>query len=153
MTEEDLVTPEIRSMIGVETKPREYTITREVISKFTEATGDPNPLWLDKEYAKKAGYDDVVTPPAFLTNLFDLEQPEQARLLQCPLPHTLAGGCETEHFIPVVAQERITITGSLIEAREKQGKAGKLLFLIFERIYKNQRGETVARARQTFIRY
>ncbi len=150
---EGVLTPEIRSILGVETTPRKYTITRELISKFADVSGDPNPLWLDSDYAKKAGYDDVVAPPPFLANLFDLDQPEQARLLPCPLPNTLAGGCEAEHLVPVIAQQTITVTGSLTEAKEKMGKAGRLLVLVFERIYKNQDGEIVTKARQTFIRY
>jgi len=153
MTGEGVLTPEIQSMIGVEIGPQRYKITRKIIQKFAEVIGDPNPLWRDKQHAMKQRYDDIVSPPTLLANLFDLNQAEQARLVRCPLPNILAGGSEVEHFIPVVAKDSITVTGKLVEVQEKPGRGGKLLFLIFERIYKNQRGETVARAQQTFIRY
>jgi acyl dehydratase len=153
MATEGVLTPEIQSMIGLEIGPQRYRITRKIIQKFAEVIGDPNPLWRDKQHAIKQRYDDIVSPPTLLANLFDLNQAEQARLVRCPLPNILAGGSEVEHFIPVVAKDSITVTGKLIEVQEKPGRGGKLLFLIFERICKNQRGETVARAQQTFIRY
>ena len=153
MTEEAVFTPEIRSMMGVEIGPKKYKITKKIIQTFAEVIDDPNPLWRDKRHAIKQRYNDIISPPTFLVNFLDLDQPEQARLVYCPLPNVLAGGSEVEHFISVVAQDTITVTGKLIDVQEKQGRGGKLLFLIFERIYKNQQGETVTRARQTFIRY
>jgi hypothetical protein len=153
MTEEAVFTPEIRSMMGVETGPKKYKITKKIIQTFAEVINDPNPLWCDKRHAIKQGYKDIISSPTFLVNFFDLDQPEQARLVSCPLPNVLAGGSEVEHFISVVAQDTITVTGKLIDVQEKQGRDGKLLFLIFERTYKNHQGETVTRARQTFIRY
>ena len=153
MTGEGVLTPEIQSMIGVEIGPQRYKITRKIIQKFAEVIGDPNPLWRDQQHAIKQRYNDIVSPPTFLANLFDLNQPEQARFVRCPLPNVLAGGSEVEHFIPVAAKDSITVTGKLIEVQEKRGKSGKLLFLVFERIYRNQRGEMVTRAQQTFIRY
>lgn len=146
------ITEEIRSMIGIELGPKTYKIDQSMITKFTDVTGDPNHLWADKGYARERGYDDAVVPPTFLINFFSLDQDEWARLVKCPLPTVLAGGSEVEHFIPVVVGDSITVTGKLADVQEKMGKNGKLLFLIFERTYKNHRGELVTKVRQTFIR-
>jgi len=153
MSENSVITKEVQEMIGVELGPVTYQIEDWMLKKFAEVADDPNPLWVDREYAQKKGFKDVVVPPAFLLNYFTLEQDEWARLVSCPLPHVLAGGSETEYFLPVVAGEHITVTGKLVDVKEREGKGGKLLFMTFERTYKNQQGEPVSKARQTFIRH
>ena len=153
MPENSVITKEIRDMIDVEKGPFTYQVEDWMIKKFAEVIDDPNPLWVDREYAQKKGFKDIVAPQTFLLNYFNLDQDEWARLVECPLPHILAGGSETECILPVIAGEQITVSGRLVDAKEREGKGGKLLFLIFERSYKNQRGELVIRARQTFIRH
>lgn len=146
------ITEEIRSMIGIELGPKTDKIDKSMITKFTDVIDDPNHLWTDRRYAKKRGYSNAVVAPTFLINFFSLDQDEWARLVKCQLPNVLAGGSEVEHFIPVVIGDSVTVTGKLADVQEKMGKSGRLLFLIFERTYKNHRGELVTKVRQTFIR-
>lgn len=147
------ITEEIRSMIGTESGPQTYKIERSTIEKFADVIDDTNPLWRDKAYAKKRGFTDIIAPPTFLVNLYRLKQDEWALSVKCPLSRVLAGGSEMESFQPVMPGDLITVTGKLIQAYERDGKAGKLLFLIFERNYKNQIGELVTKVRQAFIRH
>ena len=153
MADNSVITKEIQDMIGVEIGPVTYQIEDWMIKRFVDIIEDPNPLWVDKEFAQKKGYENIVVPPTFIINFLNLDQDEWARLVQCPLPNILAGGSETEYFLPVIVGEHITVTGKLVNAQERDGKSGKLLFLVLERIYKNQRGEPVTRAQQTFIRH
>jgi acyl dehydratase len=153
MAENSVITREIRDMIGVEAGPVTYQVEDWMIRRFADVIDDPNPLWVDREYAQKKGFKDIVAPQTFLLNYFNLDQDEWARLVKCPLPNILAGGSETECFLPVSAGEHVTVSGKLVEAKEREGKGGKLLFLIFERSYINQHGELVTRARQTFVRH
>jgi acyl dehydratase len=44
-----------------------YEVSREKIREFAAAIGDPNPLFVDQEVARAAGYADVVAPPTFTT--------------------------------------------------------------------------------------
>lgn len=44
---------------------RPYHVGREKIREFVEATGDPNPAYLDVEAAKAFGHPDVIAPPTF----------------------------------------------------------------------------------------
>lgn len=148
-----VISEEIRSMIGVELGPKTYKIEQSMITKFTDVIDDPNPLWSDSGYAREKGYDNALVPPTFLINFFSLDQDDWAWQVNCPLPKVLAGGSEVEYFNHVVVGDSITVTGKLVDVQEKMGKGGKLLFLIFERTYKNQRGELVIRVRQTSIRY
>jgi len=153
MAENSVITKEIQEMISIEIGPVTYQIEDWMIREFAEVIDDSNPLWTDSEYAQKKGFKNIVAPQTFLLNYLNLDQDEWARLVRCPLPNVLAGGSESEYFLPVIVGEHITVTGKLVDAREREGKGGKLLFLIFERTYKNQQGELVTRARQTFIRY
>ncbi|MFV2196336.1 MULTISPECIES: MaoC family dehydratase N-terminal domain-containing protein [unclassified Nocardiopsis] len=45
--------------------PEPYEVTRGKIREFAEAINDPNPVYVDREAAKAAGYPDVIAPPTF----------------------------------------------------------------------------------------
>ena len=51
--------------IGKTYAPLLYAVGREKIREFAAAVGETNPLHLDVETARAAGYDDVVAPPMF----------------------------------------------------------------------------------------
>lgn len=44
---------------------RPYEVSREKIREFAIAIGDPDPLYLDEDVARRAGFPDVLTPPTF----------------------------------------------------------------------------------------
>ena len=46
-----------------------FAITAEQIRGFAEAVGDLNPLYLDPDAARQAGYPDVIAPPTFCMHL------------------------------------------------------------------------------------
>lgn len=59
-----------QSFIGRSYPPSStYEVSREKIREFADAIGDPNPLYLDPDAARAAGYADVIAPPTFLTIL------------------------------------------------------------------------------------
>jgi acyl dehydratase len=47
--------------IGEEFVTKEFSITKEDIEKFAQLTYDINPLHLDEEYAKQAGYEGIIS--------------------------------------------------------------------------------------------
>ena len=147
-----VITEEMRSMLGIEVGPQVYEIEKGMIKKFVEAIDDPNPLWQDEEYAKKAGYGGIVCPPTFLMALQLTEQILWAKTVKCPLKGFLNGGNEFEYYQPVKLGDIISVTGKLADLQEKEGKAGKLVIIITEQTYTNQRGEVVAKSWNTFIR-
>ena len=65
----------------------------------------------------------------------------------------LAGGSEYEYFQVVRPGDLITAKVKLADAYERERKTGKMLFLVIEITYTNQRGEVVATERSTPIRY
>ena len=150
--EESVISEEMRSMLGVEVGPKVFEIEKGMIRKFAEAIDDPNPLWQDEAYAKKAKYGGIVAPPTFLFVTELKEQPWWAMSVKCPLKGFLNGGNEFEYYRPVKPGDIISVTGKLLDLREREAKAGKIVIMIMEQTYTNQHGEVVAKGRFTFIR-
>jgi acyl dehydratase len=59
-----------RALIGRSVRAEgTFEVSREHIRRFAQAIGDLNPVYLDVEAAKAAGYPDVIAPPTFLTTV------------------------------------------------------------------------------------
>jgi acyl dehydratase len=147
----------IKKMMGREFLP---TTVREIekgdIRRFARAIEDPNPLWQDEEQAQKTRYGGIIAPPIFPTSL----QPEgkgslalQEQMLEVAGPGKtgMVGGTEYEWFQPIRPGDVITVTSKIIDAREREGKMGKMTFMVVEMVFTNQRGEIAAKERTTAI--
>jgi len=150
MAEGSLISDELKSRVGVAGKPRVYPIERGLVKQFARAIDDPNPLWQDEEYAGKSRYGAIVAPPALVIALgwsdFQADGPRGKAGLH--------GGTELECYQPIRAGDTITITNTLVDAQEKDSKKlGKMAVFTYERVYKNQNQELVARCRQFIINY
>ena len=128
-------------VIGKTFAPATYAVGREKIREFAHAVGETDPLYLDVEAARAAGYADVVAPPMFAVvyslpavwpALFDEE-------VGIDFARMVHGGQEFEWGPVVVAGDEITTTASLKDAGERRGSA----FFVFESVSVNGRGETV----------
>jgi hypothetical protein len=128
----------LRARIGKPAPPAEATVEAGHLRRFVEAIGDPNPRWKSE------------APPTFLVALvpvsMHLEEAEDYG------KGWLNGGNRFEHMESVRVGDRITATGQVAEVYEKTGGSGSLLFIIFETVYVNQHGRTVAKLRGTAIR-
>ena len=128
-------------VIGKTFAPATYAVGREKIREYARAVGETDPLYLDVEAARAAGYADVVAPPMFAVvyslpavwpALFD----EEVGIDFAQMVH---GGQEFEWGAVVVAGDEITTTASLKDASERRGNG----FFVFESVSVNERGETV----------
>lgn len=154
MAEDSVITDEMKSMIGVESEPSVFEIEKEPIRRWAEAIGDSNPLYHDEEYAKKEGYRSIIAPPGFIAQYAYPVKLGQGRVrFSTPFARMLNGGNEYEFFKPVQAGDMITSTNKLAELFERDGRMGKMLFIISETTFKNQDGDVVAKARGTGISY
>ena len=72
---------------------------------------------------------------------------------EVPLPfhRTVDGGGEIEFYLPIKPGDKIIAYTKFVDLREKEGKSGKMLFVSFETLHKNQRGEMVAKSKATVI--
>ncbi|KPJ51589.1 MAG: hypothetical protein AMJ37_04580 [Dehalococcoidia bacterium DG_18] len=158
MTEGSAVMDELRGLIGAMTEPGINEVERGAIRRYAEAVGNPNPLYSDVEYAKKSRYGEVICPPGFFgwpikasTGAVEVMAPVFSALFKAGLVRILDGGMSYEFFLPVRAGDTLTWYARFVDAREREGKTGKMVFLSFETTYINQRGDLVAKARNTFL--
>ena len=153
MTQDSIITEEMRSRIGVESAPSVFEIEKEPIRRWADAIGDPNPLYHDEAYAKQQGFSSLVAPPGFIAQYAFPVKVGSAPRIASPLTRNLNGGNEYEFFKPVEAGDVLSVTGKLVDLQERSGRMGKMLIQVVEMTYKNQRGEMVAKARLTGISY
>ncbi|MBJ7328678.1 MAG: MaoC family dehydratase N-terminal domain-containing protein [Solirubrobacteraceae bacterium] len=133
--------PVSTSAIGKTYAPTTYVVGREKVKEYANAVGETNPVYLDPEAAKAAGYSDVVAPPMFavvykapsmVPPLFDPEVGINFALM-------VHGAQEFTWGAPVVAGDEITTTASVKDVSERNGMG----FFVFQSTSVNQRGETV----------
>ncbi len=127
--------------IGKAYKPVIYAVGREKVKEYAHAVGETNPLHIDHEAARAAGYQDVVAPPMFAVvyaapamtkPLFDPE-------VGVDFAHMVHGGQEFAWGPLVVAGDEIATTAVVKDIAERGG----LKFFVFETVSTNHRGETV----------
>src|SRR6266536_6531140 len=64
---ETIITPELRNWIGRKTPLRPVEIiSASDVRRYVDATGDANPLWLDDDFARSAGYRSRLLPPTLV---------------------------------------------------------------------------------------
>jgi acyl dehydratase len=142
-----------RAMTGrevVERTPWNTEATPDAIRHFAYGSSDGNPLWLDPAYAGGTRYGTLVAPPAFLTSV--LYPILHGAPMAAPLS-SLIGGLEYRWSRPVVAGDRLRAVAKQSDLYEKRSSSGRrLIFVISEVTYWNQREEVVGTATGTMIR-
>ena len=135
--------------VGKRYDPVVYAVGREKIREYASAVGETNPLYLDVEAARAAGYADVVAPPMFAVvyasrsvapAIFDPEVGLNFAMM-------VHGGQEFRWGPLVVAGDEITTTTTVKDISDRGGMG----FYVFESVSENQRGETVCTATWTNI--
>jgi hypothetical protein len=62
-----VITTELREWIGRKTPLRPLEIISAAdVRRYVDATGDANPLWLDDDFARDAGYRSRILPPTLV---------------------------------------------------------------------------------------
>ncbi len=127
--------------VGKEFPATTYAVGREKIKEYALAVGETNPVHLDHEAARAAGYADVVAPPMFCVvykspamapAIFDHDVGMNFALM-------VHGGQEFRWGPLVVAGDEIRTTVTVKSIDERDGKG----FYVFESVSENQRAETV----------
>jgi acyl dehydratase len=135
--------------VGRSYEPVTYAVGREKIREYAAAVGETNPLHLDVEAARAAGYDDVVAPPMFAVvysspavtvAMFDPE-------LGVDFARVVHGAQELAWGPLVVAGDEITTTATVKDISDRGGMS----FFVFEAASENQRGEPVCTGTWTII--
>jgi len=136
-------------LVGKEVTIGTFAVTAEDIRKFAEAIGDLNPLYLDAEAARVAGYPDVIAPPTFCLRLRG--GPMQPEVPLAPGLVSLHAGQDIEFADEIYAGQTYTVTAKVAEAYEKTGRSGPLGIIVRAVEIKDSNGKTVATLRERQI--
>jgi acyl dehydratase len=126
--------------IGKRYAPVTYAVGREKVREYAHSVGETEPLYLDLEAARAAGYADLLAPPMFvvvyasapfIAALFDPE-------LEIDFARLVHGAQEFRWEEPVVAGDEVTTTLTVKQISERAG----LRFYTFETVSVNGRGAT-----------
>ena len=156
------ITTELREWIGRKTPLRPLEIISAAdVRRYVDATGDANPLWLDDDSARDAGYRSRILPPTLVgwvpfrfregTERADSEPTDLRRQIRLPAEYTNVrnAGSETEWLQPVYLGEQLSTQSSIVDIVARQGKAGLGIYISQEEQVLNPAGEIVLRRRHT----
>ena len=126
------------------------------IRRFALINGDLNALWFDEQYARASVWGGITAPPLYILGIsLGMNWGSKAALESlgngniCEV--SLNGGTEFEFFEPMRPGDTISCQDKLADVYEKQGRRAKMIFIIDECTYTNQRGQVVAISRCTAI--
>lgn len=134
---------------GKEYSPQTYEVGREKIREYAYAVGDENPIYLDEQAAKDAGFKDIVAPPMFAV-VYSKGALGQAILdpeLQINLMMLVHGEQEFEWHDLVYAGDTITTKATIDQIYEK----ANMDFVVVKSESKNQDGKPVVTGTWTEI--
>ncbi len=135
--------------IGKSYPTKTYDVSKDKIAEFAHGIKNPDPHFVDEEFAKKSKYGRVIAPPTFAVIFgaqvigplfFDAE----LNLNMWMLVH---GEQEFEFMEVVKAGDSITTSGRIVNIVNKE----KLDVISYEVCSKNQHGKDVCRGLYTFV--
>ncbi|MCZ6627439.1 MAG: MaoC family dehydratase [SAR324 cluster bacterium] len=137
-TWDQIIPGELRNTVPV-------TLTREVIRRFAEGIGDPNPLYTDETYAKTTPFGGIVAPPSIHIMLMFACTAEDDWMRS---PGTINASQSWFYNEPARPGDTIRMVGKCLDRYIKKGR----LYAIHENVFYNQRGEVVCSGRGWTIR-
>ena len=157
-----IITAELRAWIGRTTPVRSLEIISAAdVRRYIDATGDANPLWLDDDYARSAGYQSRILPPTLVgwvpfsfkegTERAQNDSTDLRRQLPLPSEYTNVrnAGSETEWLQPVYLGEPLLTRSTIVDIVAREGKAGLGIYISQEEQVLNARQELVLCRRHT----
>ena len=138
-----------KSLIGRESEPVVHEVEKGMIRRFAEALGDPNPMYVDEEAARAAGFPSLVAPTTFPAVLAVNDRFRHS--LDLGTRSLLLGEQQIEYGRPIVAGDRITVRSRVAEVQEKAGPSGPMDVIVIEDEGRAADGDLLFRSRETFI--
>ncbi|HDP24043.1 MAG TPA: MaoC family dehydratase [Deltaproteobacteria bacterium] len=142
------------SKVGKEYPAMTWEVERGKIAEMAKAIGDTNPIYLNRDAAIEEGYKDTPAPPTFLTvpMMWNSSMPAVLGDLAINFMMVLHGEEEYEYYQEIYPGDIITGAAKVAAIEEKTSKSGRKMDMVtVEILYKNQRGENVAKARSLLV--
>lgn len=143
ITDDDL--EHLRAMLGQEVRrgvPHIEELNSDAIRHYAYGIGDPNPLWVDGEYARSSVHGDQLAPP---TILFATDRILSGYVTGLPGIHAMFAGTDFRWNRRLRRGDRIHAIARLKDLIERPSKfAGRSIQQTYEIHCLDARGETVA---------
>jgi acyl dehydratase len=159
---ESMITPELRSWIGRKSALVNLeTMSASDVRRYVDATGDANPLWLDDDFARAAGYRSRLLPPTLVGWVpFSMREGDSASSSnatdlrrQLPLPdgytNVRNAGSETEWLQPAHIGEQLSTQSCVLDIVARRGRVGLGIYITQEEQILNSHQAIVMRRRHT----
>ena len=158
---ESIISDELRRCIGQKGPVRSLEpLSASDVRRYIDATGDANPLWLDDEFARSAGYSGRLLPPILVGwTPFSLKEPEEGKgasfdvRRQLPVPAAYTNvrnaGSETEWLKPVHLAEPLSCQSHIVDITAREGKMGMGIYVTQMEEVRDGDGELVFTRRHT----
>jgi acyl dehydratase len=137
-----------RSILGKEFVLGTFQVTEEMIVGFARAVGEADPQYVDVE-AKRGPSGGLIAPPIFY-DVFRADQLPDPKVKFGKVAFNAGQRCE--FYAPIRPGDTITMKTRVTDVYEKTGRTGKMVFIVRETAYENQRGEKVAVVEQSQVR-
>ena len=157
-----IITPELRGWIGRQSEARRLEVlSTSDVRRYIDATGDANPLWLDDDFARAAGYRGRLLPPTLVgwvpfsfregTERANTDPTDLRRQLPLPPMYTNVrnAGSETEWVQPAYLGEQLSTRSCILDIVARQGRAGLGIYIMQEDQVLNSSDQIVSRRRHT----
>ena len=156
---ETIISDELRRCIGTKGPVRALeTLSASNVRRYVDATGDANPLWLDDDFARSAGYRGRLLPPILVGwTPFSTKESEEGSTFdvrrQLPVPAAYTNvrnaGSETEWLKPVHLGEPLTCRSHIVDITAREGRMGVGIYVTQLEEVCNAAGERVFTRRHT----
>lgn len=142
---------DLQHFAGKTYPPFSVEVEKGRLRLFAKAIGSTDPIFVDEDAARKAGYVGLPVPPTFPFSL-TMDAGQSFNVLadmKVAMERAVHGGQGFRYVRPICAGDTITGQQKVIAIHEKKG--GALLFIETEIRLENQRGEHVCDLTSTVI--
>jgi acyl dehydratase len=133
--------------VGKSSEPVRNVVEREAVRLFADAIADPSPLYRDEEAAERSRYGRLLAPPTF-PRTFDYGRVEGLELPPAGLIH---GEFRISYARPLLVGDELLCRLTLKDSYDKEGRRGRLGFLIFERTGESVDGDRIFTTNDTVV--
>ena len=140
-----------RQFIGHELGAHTVRIESGRLRLFNKVIGQTNPVFLDEDWARAAGYPGLPVPPTFWFSL-DLEQDEPFGWLDTlgiDIARVLHGMQDFRYHKPAFAGQMVSLESRIVDLFDKKG--GALEFIVKETRVTDEAGALLATLKSTLV--
>lgn len=139
---------ELKASVGSECRWVAPPVAASDMRKFAIAAywpdAPPRIFW-DEAYAKETRWGGIIAPQEFNPFAWPIQGPGRLPITPSRIhgARTYNAGSEVEYHAPIRPGDVITATDRVAELYERTGRSGRLIFVVSETRWENQRGDLV----------